>query len=70
MRKTYLTHSPVAWISLALIVIGFSMKWIVTATGLPIWMVPVGYFVALAGAAALFIGWVRWAAKVPSTTDS
>ena len=62
MKPSYLTRSPYAWIGAALIVLGFAMKWVVATTGLPTWLIPVGYFGALAGAAVLFVGWVRWKA--------
>ncbi|MCK0167064.1 hypothetical protein MWU52_05835 [Jannaschia sp. S6380] len=65
MTRSYLTHSPVAWGALVAIVLGFALKFVVMATGLPVWLVPVGYFVALAGAAVLFVGWVRWKAAHP-----
>lgn len=60
MAPSYLTRSRLAWIGIALIICGFGVKAVV---GLPAWTVPVGYFVALAGAAVLFVGWVRWHAK-------
>ena len=60
MKPSYLTRSPFAWIGAALIFLGFAMKWIVTGTGLPIWLVPIGYFTALVGAGILFVGWIRW----------
>ena len=63
MRPSYLTRSPLAWTGGALIVLGFAMEWLVVATGLPVWLVPVGYFGALIGAAVLFAGWVRWRAR-------
>jgi hypothetical protein len=66
MKPSYLTHSPIAWISLLLIVGGLAWKWVVTATGLPLWMMPIGYFVALIASGMLFVGWVRWRAKHPA----
>ncbi|MEM7641489.1 MAG: hypothetical protein AAF366_03070 [Pseudomonadota bacterium] len=60
MTRSYLTHSPLAWISVVLMVAGFALKYVVSATGWPTWLIPVGYFVALAAAALMFVGWVRW----------
>lgn len=60
MAPSYLTRSSLAWIGIALIVGGFILKFLATALEWPIWLVPLGYFVALAGAAFLFVGWVRW----------
>jgi len=60
MAPSYLTRSRLAWVSLIMIVLGFALKFIATATGLPVWMVPVGYFIALAGAGLLFVGWLMW----------
>ena len=62
MAPSYLTRSRLAWLGVAMIVAGFAAKYVVAATGLPVWLVPVGYFVALAGAAVLFIGWIWWKA--------
>jgi hypothetical protein len=62
MKPSYLTRSPYAWGGLALIAAGFAMKYVAAATGLPVWLVPVGYFGALFGAAILFVGWIRWKA--------
>jgi hypothetical protein len=58
--RNYLANSPVAWLSLALMIAGFSLKFVVHVTGLPLWLVPVGYFTALVSAGILFIGWVRF----------
>ncbi|MGB3553548.1 MAG: hypothetical protein WBA25_02790 [Jannaschia sp.] len=61
MAPSYLTRSPLAWFGAALIIFGFALKFVVPALGLPFWLVALGYFIALTGAAVLFIGWVRWA---------
>ncbi|WP_281968028.1 hypothetical protein [Roseovarius nanhaiticus] len=63
MAPSYLTRSRLAWVSLIMIVLGFALKFIVAATGLPLWLVPVGYFIALAGAGLLFVGWLMWKAR-------
>ncbi|CUH12724.1 hypothetical protein JSE7799_00221 [Jannaschia seosinensis] len=60
MAPNYLTRSRLAWISLAMVVGGLVLTFVATTTGLPIWTVPVGYFVALIGSALLFVGWIRW----------
>ncbi|MEM8849311.1 MAG: hypothetical protein AAGE03_04670 [Pseudomonadota bacterium] len=60
MSPSYLTHSPIAWISVGLMVAGLALKYIVAATGLASWLIPVGYFIALAAAGVMFVGWVRW----------
>jgi hypothetical protein len=60
MKPTYLTHSRVAHVSLAAMLLAFVLKTVVVATSLPIWLVPVCYFVALAASGVLFVGWVRW----------
>ena len=58
--RNYLARSPVAWAAIGAMIAGFALKFVVTTTGLPLWLVPVGYFAALAAAAVLFIGWVRF----------
>ncbi|MBM2576451.1 hypothetical protein JQC91_09040 [Jannaschia sp. Os4] len=60
MRPSYLTRSRLAWAGIALIAAGFALKAVAGALGLAAWTVPVAYFVALAGAGVLFVGWVRW----------
>ncbi|MEM8825062.1 MAG: hypothetical protein AAGF30_15750 [Pseudomonadota bacterium] len=69
MGRSYLTHSPIAWLSIVLMLVGFSLKYVVAATGWPAWLIPVGYFGALIGAAVMFVGWVMWkiAADAPET---
>jgi hypothetical protein len=66
LQPSYLTHSKVAWASIAVIVLGFAWKFIVTVTGLPIWLMPFGYFAALIASGVLFVGWVRWRAANPA----
>lgn len=63
MAPSYLTRSRLAWISLFLVIAGFALKFVATATGLPMWLVPVGYFIALAGAVLLFVGWMMWKSR-------
>jgi uncharacterized membrane protein YidH (DUF202 family) len=70
IAPSYLLHSKLAWISLAMIVGGFALKFFVQlplisasadpGSNGPVWLVPVGYFIALAGSAILAIGWGRW----------
>ena len=62
MTPSYLTRSRLAWLGIALIVGGFAAKFAAASAGLPAWIVPAAYFVALAGAAVLFVGWLRWKA--------
>ena len=57
MAPSYLTRSRLAWLGIALIVLGLGTQAVPT---LPVWTIPAGYFAALAGAAILFVGWVRW----------
>jgi hypothetical protein len=67
---SYLIHSKLAWISLLMIVGGllltFVIQWPMAEPGVgaghfgPVWLVPVGYFVALIGSGLLAYGWVRW----------
>ena len=60
MAPSYLTRSRMAWVSIGLIVIGLALTFIATASILPTWLIPVGYFLALAGSALLFVGWLIW----------
>ncbi|MFD0857596.1 hypothetical protein [Roseovarius aquimarinus] len=60
MAPSYLTRSRMAWAAICMIVLGFALKFVGTALGLPTWLVPVGYFLALAGAGLLFVGWLIW----------
>jgi uncharacterized membrane protein YidH (DUF202 family) len=70
IAPSYLLHSKLAWISLAMIVGGFGLKFIVQLPLIsaamdpgsvgPVWLVPVGYFIALIGSGLLAYGWVRW----------
>jgi hypothetical protein len=70
---SYLGHSKIAWGSLALIVGGllltFVIQWPMAEPGVgagqfgPLWLVPVGYFAALIGSGLLVYGWIRWRAR-------
>jgi archaellum biogenesis protein FlaJ (TadC family) len=62
MAPSYLTRSRLAWVAVALVIAGFALKFITAIAGWPTWLVPVGYFVALAGAGLLFVGWIIWKA--------
>ncbi|KIT17192.1 hypothetical protein [Jannaschia aquimarina] len=71
MTRTYLTHSMLAWISMALIAVGLLIPFFAQlVVALPVWLVPVGYFLALAGSALLFVGWVRWKVAHPEVPRS
>ncbi|MFX0541490.1 hypothetical protein ACEWPM_007125 [Roseovarius sp. S4756] len=63
MAPSYLTRSRLAWVSLLAVVAGLALTFLATATGLPRWLIPVGYFTALGGAALLFIGWLMWKSR-------
>jgi hypothetical protein len=60
MKPTYLTHSRVAHVSLAVLGLATVVGTVVSITSLPLWLMPVCYFSALIAAAALVVGWVRW----------
>ncbi|PZX10902.1 hypothetical protein LX81_04089 [Palleronia aestuarii] len=60
MALSCLTRSRLAWTGIALVLAGFGIRAISVPLNLPIWVVPTGYFTALAGAAVLFVGGVRW----------
>lgn len=60
MAPSYLTRSRVAWVGIALILAGFGVQVVSSFVELPVWLLPVGYFAALIGAAVMFVGWVIW----------
>ncbi|WGH78219.1 hypothetical protein [Jannaschia ovalis] len=65
MGPNYLARSRLAWASMAMILLGLGLHGVAGLVDLPIWVVPAGYFVALAGAMLMFFGWVRWRAIHP-----
>ena len=55
------------WASLILASIGVVLAWLAEPAAFdamfPLWMVPVGYFIAGIGATALFVSWVIYRAR-------